>query len=46
MLARKVAEQAMVVSRVALNVVPEAELQMLRGVLSLAKSSLQEKEKK
>jgi hypothetical protein len=44
--ARKVAEQTAAASRVALSVVPEAELQMLRGVLSLAKSSMQEKEKK
>lgn len=46
MQARKAAEQAMAVSRVALSVVPEAELQMLRGVLSLAKSNLHEKAKK
>lgn len=44
--ARKMAERAMMAGRVALSVVPEAELQMLRGVLNLAKSNLQEKEKK
>lgn len=44
--ARKVAEQAMMAGRVALSVVPEAELQMLRGALNLAKSNLPEKEKK
>jgi hypothetical protein len=43
--ARKAAEQALMAGRVALSVVPEAELQMLRGVLNLAKSNLQEKEK-
>ncbi len=43
---RKAIEQAAAANRVALSVVPEAELQMLRGVLSLAKSNLQEKEKK
>jgi hypothetical protein len=43
---RKALEQAASASRVALSVVPEAELQMLRGVLSLAKTNLQEKEKK
>lgn len=46
MTARRLAEQAMAASRVALSVVPESELQMLRGVLSLAKSNLHEKGKK
>ncbi|MCE5306201.1 MAG: hypothetical protein LLG20_01020 [Acidobacteriales bacterium] len=41
--ARKAAEQAAAAGRVALSVLPAAELQMLRGALNLAKAHLQEK---
>jgi hypothetical protein len=41
--ARKAAEQATAAGRVALSVLPTAELQMLRGALNLAKAHLQEK---
>ena len=41
--ARKAAEQAAAANRVALSVIAESELQMLRGVLSAARGNRQEK---